>query len=295
MYKKHLSYLREALEGSLTNGNFKRRPSNSKMSDIEVIALAVTAEANSIDSENLLFSKLRSDYGHHFPNLIDRTRFNRRRRGLEPWIREAARRLGASMDRVDSPLVVDSMPCPVIRNARERSMKICREEHCTAPRKGYSAVDRRYYVGYKLHMIINTDGIFHDMAVTPANVHDINFLKDRQYDGSEEREILGDRGYISASLRADLFSNYGITLNTPPRSNQKTAERFSPDRRKNRKLIETRFSQLCSQFSIKTNLAKTFRGFNARLASKVAGVAVLQKLNLEKGRPINQIRHAWSN
>lgn len=296
IYKKYLSLLKNSFENTVdSSDNFRSRPLTTRMSDLEVMALAVTSETTSIDSENLLFSKLRTDYAHLFPNLIDRTRFNRRRRGLQPMLVEFARRLGDQMDSGSTTLIVDSMPCPVVRNARESSMKICRTDEHTAPRKGWSAVDRRYYIGYKLHMLIGSDGLFHDMAVTPANVHDINFLKDRSYEGSEQSTIIGDRGYISASLQADLFTDYGISLRVPPRKNQAAGTVFEPDKARNRKLVETRFSQLCGQFSIKTNYAKSFKGLLARISSKIAGIAVLQMINWERGRPLNQIKHAWSN
>ncbi|ARN76515.1 hypothetical protein BST97_15555 [Nonlabens spongiae] len=294
MYKKHLSYLIDLYQTVTVDGNFIKRPVNTKMNDLEVMALAITGEAASIPSENLLFAEIKKHFREDFPMLVDRTRFNRRRRSLEPRFKESAGLLGDRMDDGRSALLVDSMPCPIVHNAREHRMKICMEDLGTAPRKGYSAVDRLYYIGYKLHLLMSTQGIFHDMAVTPANVHDIKFLKERQYDGSEERQIIGDRGYISRELQADLFTSYGIELLTPPRKNQLVKSAFSPERRKNRKFIETRFSQLCSQFSIKINLAKSFKGFLTRVSSKLAAVAMLQMFNRENNRPINRIRHAWN-
>jgi hypothetical protein len=50
-----------------------------KMSDIEVVALSLTAEFMSIDSENSLFKQLLPD---EIPNLIERSQFNKRRRKL---------------------------------------------------------------------------------------------------------------------------------------------------------------------------------------------------------------------
>lgn len=52
------------------------------MSDIQIVTLALTAETLSIDSENLLFIKLKKDYKQNFPNLVDRANYNRRRRRL---------------------------------------------------------------------------------------------------------------------------------------------------------------------------------------------------------------------
>ena len=48
-----------------------------KMTDLEVVALSLTAEFMSIDSENALFKQITSDKIY---NLIDRSQFNKRRR-----------------------------------------------------------------------------------------------------------------------------------------------------------------------------------------------------------------------
>lgn len=50
-----------------------------KMSDLEVVALSLTAEFMSIDSENSLFKQLNQA---EIPNLIERSQFNKRRRKL---------------------------------------------------------------------------------------------------------------------------------------------------------------------------------------------------------------------
>ena len=52
-------------------GNITKRGVVPKFSDLEVIALSLTAEAMSIDSENCLFVRLQT-YKNEFPNLISR-------------------------------------------------------------------------------------------------------------------------------------------------------------------------------------------------------------------------------
>lgn len=52
------------------------------MKDLQIVALSCCMEALSIDSENLFWVKLKTDYANAFPNLIDRTRFNRHRKRL---------------------------------------------------------------------------------------------------------------------------------------------------------------------------------------------------------------------
>ncbi len=58
------------------DGNYVRRGTKPKFSDIEVIALSLTAECLSIDSENFLFSNLNKEYQNDFENLISRRQYN---------------------------------------------------------------------------------------------------------------------------------------------------------------------------------------------------------------------------
>lgn len=296
MYEKTLEYAKEMFENDTDDtGNFQFYPRKAKMSDLQVIALAVAAESACIDSENWLYSKLRTDYRTSFPELIDRTRFNRRRRQLQERIVELTKRLSMTLGVESSIMIVDSMPCPIVKNSRERSFSICKEDAVNAPRKGYSAVDKRYFIGYKLHLLTSEHGVFQDMQVTPGNVHDINFLKDVQLeDYTKGKTLLGDRGYISKAVQTDLFTTHDITLEVPYRSNQKEQMVVDKVKGRKRRRIEVLFSQLCDQFRIKLNYAKSFAGFLGRVASKLAAVAVLQRVNVEKGRPLNQIKHAWS-
>ena len=62
-------------------GNMPRRGVVPRFSDLEVIALSLTAEKMSIDSESLLFSYLQ-EYRTEIPNLISRRQFNDRRKFL---------------------------------------------------------------------------------------------------------------------------------------------------------------------------------------------------------------------
>ncbi len=49
--------------------------------------------------------------------------------------------------------------------------------------------------------------------------------------------------------------------------------------RKSRKRIETLFSQLCDQFMIRRNYAKSFDGFKTRIFSKITALTVVQFIN----------------
>jgi len=54
-----------------------------------------------------------------------------------------------------------------------------------------------------------------------------------------------------------------------------------------RKRIETLFSQLCDQFMIRRNYAKSFDGYKTRILSKITSVTVIQMINKLLNRNIN--------
>ena len=57
-----------------------------------------------------------------------------------------------------------------------------------------------------------------------------------------------------------------------------------------RKKIDTVFSQLCDQFMMQRNYAKSFTGFKAKVLAKLAGFTVLQFLNkLIYNRPVGRL------
>ena len=59
-------------------GNVTRCGVVPTFSDLEVVALSITAEAFSIDSENYLFNRLNSECPGAIPNLITRRQYNRK-------------------------------------------------------------------------------------------------------------------------------------------------------------------------------------------------------------------------
>lgn len=185
-------------------GNFQYYPRRPELSDVQVVALSCTMEALGIDSENLLWSKLNTDYQSLFPHLIHRTRFSRRRRRLQPFIEQVQAKVAEQLNEESEALVVDSIPVPVVKLARERTYKSFRRSFDTAPAKGYSAVSKGWFIGYKLHVIIYDNGVVQQSALTKGNVHDINFLKTVE-NLPKGKLLLGDKAYRSQGLQADLF------------------------------------------------------------------------------------------
>ena len=102
---------------------------------------------------------------------------------------------------------------------------------------------------------------------------------------------LGDRGYLSKSIQLDLFQTANVKLETPKRMNQKGYKPQVYVFRKSRKRIETLFSQLCDQFMIRRNYAKSFQCFKTRILEKITALTMVQSINkFIFERPINNIK-----
>jgi len=258
-----------------------------KMSDLEVVALSLTAEFMSVDSENTLFKQINQA---EIPNLIERSQFNKRRRKLFLFSEEIRTKLAKEFLEFEDYFIVDSMPLEICKFSRHSRIKICKEEFESAPSKGFCASQNNWYFGYKLHGVCSVSGIFHSLDITKAEVHDVHFLKNIKQQMSD-CVLLGDRGYLSESIQLDLFQTVKVRLETPKRSNQKDYKQQPYIFRKSRKRIETLFSQLCDQFMIRRNYAKSFEGFKTRILAKITSLTLVQYINkFIFDRPINNIK-----
>ncbi len=277
-FNKIFVIVKENLKNHLdSHGNIKRKGPKPKFSDAEVIALNLTAECLMIDSENYLF-KLLNNYIQFFPNLIDRSNFNRRKKNLFNYIDIMRKYLVQSLCEGEDTFVIDSMPIPICKFSRAKRLKVCKEAYETIPDYGFCAAQNMTYFGYKLHGITSVNGVITDFDLSKASLADIHFLNDvrEKYAGCL---ILGDKAYLSNPMQTELFEEHALLLKTPKRINQKDYIKQPSVFRKVRKRIETFFSQLFDQFKIDRNYAKSFTGFATRILSKITGYTLLQFLN----------------
>src|SRR5690606_27839350 len=95
------------------DGNFKPYRNPPKFTDIEVVSLALTAESLGIDSENLLFYKLKTEYAKDFPGLTHRCNYNRRRKQLNAYIALLSDKIAKKINPLEQQYIIDSIPLPV--------------------------------------------------------------------------------------------------------------------------------------------------------------------------------------
>ena len=253
-------------------------------SDSELMTMALVGECRGWDCETTLIREWR-ERPHLFPHVPERSRFNRRRRQLAGVINHIRMLLLASTDLSDDrQVVIDSLPVPVVKfhlvPASTGDWKAYGARFGKVPSKKITIF------GYKLYLLVTLNGLILDFELAPANVFE---LKVGQELLEEHRDltVLGDKAFISASVKADLEARRGIRLLTLPRKNQRhqpqkpVAQLFN----RLRQIIETVNSQLADQFSIEVNRAHAFSGLVARLHTKLAAHTLCIHINRLCGNP----------
>jgi hypothetical protein len=265
--------------------NFLNQRRLPKLTDKQLIALSLAAESLGIDSERYLFKQL--------PTLlagqIERSVFNRRRRQLAFKIELLRQRMSAVLAPSEGYYLVDSMPLEICKFGRAKRLRICQEADEVRPDYGYCAVHHMHYFGYKIHAACSPDGIIKTVDLSRASTHDIHYLNDLKTQ-LHDCVLVGDKGYLSRQYQQDLFDAAAIRLETPMRRNQLDFTPFNPVLRKARKRIETLFSQLCDQFMIRRNYAKSFQGLATRILTKVTAMTLIQWFNHRNGNHLNNLK-----
>ena len=203
-FRKILEICKKFAENQVNEkGNVTRCGVVPTFSDLEVVALSITAGAFSIDSENYLFNRLNSECPGAIPNLITRRQYNQCRKKTMMLGESIRQFIAKAIDGGEDVFSIDSKPVKVCQNARANRCQMGKDDIEHAPAWGYCASQNMYYYGYKLHALCGVTGVIHSYDMTAANVHDLQYLKDVQWE-YHDCTILGDKGYLSAPVQAHL-------------------------------------------------------------------------------------------
>lgn len=271
-------------------GNIPRRGPKPKMSDLEIIALGMLAEYSMIDSENYFFALLQEQKSD-FHNLISRRQFNDRRKATSDLCEKIRLNIARCLDGKEYIFCIDSKPVPVCKNSRAKRSTLELYDIERAPNFGYCAAQNYFYFGYKLHILCGISGVIHSYDMTKASVDDREWIKDLKYKYLHST-FIGDKGYLKAELKADLFTTCKICLEVPYRIDQKAWKPTFAPFKKARKRVEIIFSQLNDQFHICRNYAKRSRGFFTRIIHKISAFTAVQFVNRIKDRALGHVKYA---
>lgn len=258
-------------------------PAPTTCSDSELLTMAIVGECCEWDKETTLLAAWRA-YPHLFPRLPERSRFNRRRRALAPALNVLRQLVVRVLDVAqDRQCAIDSLPVPVVQFHLAPACSRDWAVHGAAYGRVGSKKETIY--GYKLHLLVTLGGVILDFVLVPANAPEAQAGFELL---SEHTDLLvvGDKGYINATLTADLRAHNRVVLLTPRRRNQKQQVPAGLERLLNqqRQIIETVNGQLDEQFQIETNHAHSFGGLCARLYTKLTAHTLCLFLNRMLGR-----------
>ena len=233
----------------------------SKTSDAEVITTAIVA---AIDFRGN-FEKARSFVKVHnyVPNMISKSRFNRRLHRIKPILLTLFRVVGETFKELntDSIYAIDTIPIAVCDNIRISRSKLYNGEAY----RGYQASKKRYFYGLKIHLLVTQTGMPVEFFLTPGGDGDVSGREFFDFDRPEGSRIFADKAYnfyeIEDVLKeADLHLipiRKSNSLRPHPRWRTYLAEYY-------RKRVETAGSQI-ERLLPKSIHATTSEGFELKV------------------------------
>jgi len=267
---------------ALLNPHARRYESLKRLSDSEVITLALFQQLRGVESERSFLRDAQRFFSHLFPGIAGlhpsslHRRVRKLRRFLEPLRREILPELVGEPE----TLLVDSTLLEVLH---PRQVPQSAGFHGAAwVRWGSFSV-----FGVKLHLKCATNRIPLSYELTPANIADISLSEELVAEAALGegivRRLLGDLAYRSEELRKTL-AEVGILLATEP----------SERRRGVRQHIEIAISSLKRVFGMGETLATTLIGLATRIAAKICAYTYAFFVNRHLDRPQGHIKELWA-
>jgi hypothetical protein len=257
--------------------NRKYAPSKQpQFHDSEVITLALFGEMVFAGDEDKTLHFIRQYHNSMFPNLLDNSRFNRRRHELAEMM-EAIRCRLRDKWRKQHPLdveevnlrLVDSAPIPICTYTRGRRCQSVplewRDEWF-----GVCTSKKSKFFGVRCHLTSTLDQMIDTWLLAPGSYEDrkplIALLEERQ-----ALQLITDKGYLSEELQERLWDVGEHLLLALRRKNQKeqwpaTIQKIIGRLRHG---IETAFSVLTTVFTLESPRSRSLSGLITRITTKI--------------------------
>lgn len=257
----HLRYVMKVLLQHFAPLSFlhRRNIKHTHVDDATLLALMLTQIDWGITSQ-ARFCRLLKQL---FPQwALERSRFNRRVRQLLP-ILQCLRRCLTKRCEYSDLAIIDSFPVPLCQSVRNQRVRIFQP----IANIGYNATKGVWFYGFKVHVVMEADGLILNYVVTKASVHDTREALELIH-GCPCPTVIADVGYVGKRL-VQAFRQAGYQLWTPFRSNMQGAKQHnSRQLKKLRRRIESCFSSLNElqvEHNTEHNTSRTCSGFQTRL------------------------------
>lgn len=252
-----------------------------RLSDSEVITLALFQQLRGVESERSFLRDVERFLAHLFPGVVGLhpSSFHRRIRKLRRFLEPLRRDVVAELVGDPETLIVDSTLLSVLH---PRQVAQSAGFHAAAwVRWGSFSV-----YGVKLHLLCATNRVPLCYELTAANVAEIGLTKELLAAASlgEDfaRRLLGDLAYRSEALEKTLADSGILLLTERSRQGGK------------RQQVEIAIASLKRVFGIGETLATTLVGLATRIARKICAYTYAFYVNRLFGRPQGQIKDLWA-
>ena len=264
----------------------RRYEAIKRLSDSEVIALALFQQLRGVESERSFLRDAERFFPHLFPGVagLHPSSFNRRVKKLRGYLEPLRREILPKLVGEPETLLVDSTLLEVLHPRQVPQSAGWGNSSAGAAwvRWGSFSV-----YGVKLHLLCATNRIPLSYELTPANIADISLTEELINEAALRegvaRRLLGDLAYNSKELK-EALAEVGILLSTEP----------SERRRGLRQRIEIALSSLKRVFGLGETLATTLVGLATRIAAKICAYTYAFLINRMLGRSQGHIKELWA-
>jgi Transposase DDE domain len=266
---------------ALLNPPGRRYESLKRLSDSEVIALALFQHLRGVESERSFLRDAERFFAHLFPGVagLHPSSFNRRVKKLRRFLEPLRRDVVAELIGEPETLIVDSTLLSVL-HPRQISQSAGFEGAAWVRWGSFSVY------GVKLHLLCATNRVPLSYELTAANVAEVKLtgelLDEADLGEAVARRLLGDLAYQSEALE-EALADCGVLLVTQ-RSRQGGK----------RQQVEIALASLKQVFGIGETLATTLVGLVTRVATKIAAYTYAFLVNRRLRRPHGRIKELWA-
>ena len=246
-----------------------------QMSSAEILTVAIVAAL--FFNGNFARTRLILKHDGYIPNMLSEGRLNRRLHEIDISIWQSIFHAISEIFCNNSEsleYLVDSMPVEVCMNVRSYRCRLLTGKQFI----GFCKAKKKFYYGFKIHMITTKDGKPVEFIITPASTADISAFKLMEIDLPIGASIYGDKAYTHYSLEDELQEFEKIKLIADRKTNATRQHSGCVQYLQSvlRKRIETTFSQLTSMFPRKIHVTR--KGFLLKLIIFIVSFSIEQVL-----------------
>jgi hypothetical protein len=248
----------------------------AKISDAELVALAVGQAAMGISSDRQFLGLVGYRLPGWFPHLPSQSQYNRRLRSLTGLLTVVQQRLARLLDS-GGPRLADGTLIGVANYAGCAQ----RSEFAGTAAYGYCAAKSEWVWGVRLVLRADRRGVPLAYTWVPANEHEYEPLLDLVETGET---VIADKGLWGRAYN-ERMECAAVELLTPAR--ERTAANHAREHAlaATRLVIESVFANLKEQMRLERHLARTPRGLAQRIAQRLLALTLGILLNTLTGRP----------